>query len=210
VNAAGHSESDLTPIPESFSYEQSFLNFHLTAADRLPFPKNPLNLFSNMTMHFRCSAAGFRGMLVVRTSDSEKLLQFLRFKGLLAEVPDLSSLIHNEGPLQMVARLGLLSERAALEFLSKEFRIPCADLDHLPFNLSKSVPPFQKMVDPHLCWDHRIVPLVQKPEYIGVACANPFSREALRTIEFALCTPIREVLAEERQILRVLGEYLPL
>jgi type II secretory ATPase GspE/PulE/Tfp pilus assembly ATPase PilB-like protein len=119
----------------------------------------------------------------------------------LAQSPD--------GPLRTLHRLGLADEKKAAVALANYLKIPFIDLDTPTFNLSRNITMFHDRVDRNVCWRDKIIPLIERNGYVAVACANPFERDGLRTLEFTLGCPVREGIAEEAKILRLLGEYIP-
>lgn len=113
-----------------------------------------------------------------------------------------------EGVLAALERLKIVKETEAMRAVASELGIPVIDLDKVPYNLGSSVQEFKGRVDPKFCLQHKVLPIVQKKSFVGIACANPFNREAIKSLEFALGTSVKEAIAEERKIIRIIGEYL--
>jgi type IV pilus assembly protein PilB len=97
---------------------------------------------------------------------------------------------------------GLIKPVEVAHALSQAYSVPLVDLDAIDV---QGLP--KDLIDPKLCFTHRILPLAKRANRIMVATADPSSREAADTIKFATQMAADWVVVEFDKLQKIIEAF---
>ncbi|RKX71166.1 type IV-A pilus assembly ATPase PilB [candidate division WOR-3 bacterium] len=100
-----------------------------------------------------------------------------------------------------LVKLGYLTHKELLDFLSQQFNVPAYDLSE--DSIDEEV---LKLVPPELATRYLVVPVKKKGKVLTVAMANPGDLAAIEDLQFATGLEIKPVVASEDSLLEFIQE----
>ncbi|RPJ49354.1 MAG: type IV-A pilus assembly ATPase PilB [Candidatus Latescibacterota bacterium] len=101
-----------------------------------------------------------------------------------------------------LTKLGILSEQDLLEFLSRQFKVPQADLKALEADRS-----VVDLVPHEICSRFNVIPIRRQGRALHLAMADPTNIYAVEDIKFLTGLEIQPVVATESRIREAIGTY---
>ncbi len=139
------------------------------------------------------------------------LLKTLERLEILSESVDPTELLGRpEGPIRVLAKMGLIDELQTIKTLATALGLETIDLEDLQVQARLQCDSFQELVGNELLWKHHCVPLWRDNWGLHVAVANPFESEILEALEFAASSPVSIHLCDISGIITQLERFFPL
>jgi len=100
-----------------------------------------------------------------------------------------------------LVKLGLISEQDLLQFLSKQFKVPKADLGEIEVD-----PAVADLVPNEICSKFCVLPLRRQGRVLQLAMADPGNIYAVEDIKFLTGLEVQPVVATESKIRELIGQ----
>jgi type IV pilus assembly protein PilB len=104
----------------------------------------------------------------------------------------------------ILIKLGYVTEKTLLDFLSKQLNVPSVDLSH--YNIDPKVIP---LASAELAYRYRFIPLFKIEDAITIAMANPLDLFALDRIKFEIGYKIKPVICLEKSVMTAINRFYP-
>ncbi len=101
-----------------------------------------------------------------------------------------------------LVKLGMIDEKELLNFLSKQYHVPCINLEQQTID-----PEVLKLIGEEVATKHQVVPVQRAGASVVIAMADPSNIFAIDDIKFLTGYNVEVVVASEAQIAKAIEKY---